>query len=94
MVAAEYSKASRLLIAFRHRPPWQQGAMVGTAFFVFYLGYSRLLLGFPMQEAFYASITAAILFAGVYFLTSTLIMRMESKVQKQSRGPKKGMRGK
>jgi hypothetical protein len=94
VVAAEYPKFARLLVEFRKKAPWQQAAIVGSAFFIFYLGYSFFLLRFPVLEAFYASITAAVLFASVYFLTSSLIMRMESKVQKQSQGPRKGQRRK
>ncbi|NPV61166.1 MAG: hypothetical protein HPY61_00780 [Methanotrichaceae archaeon] len=92
MVTTERSRFSSLLIEFRRRAPWQQAAIVGSAFFIFYLGYSYFLLRFPVLESFYAAVTASVLFASVYFLTSLLIMRMESKVQRQNQGPKKGKR--
>jgi predicted transporter len=83
---------SEMLARFRRLPSVQQAAVVGSIFFVAYALYSSLILGLAPYVALLTSISSALLFAAVYYLTSALIMRMEAKAQKQSQGPRKGIR--
>jgi predicted transporter len=83
---------AEILARFRRLPSIQQAAAVGLIFFVVYALYTSIILGLGPYVALLSSVSSALLFAAVYYLTSALIMRMDAKAQKQSQGPRKGMR--
>jgi amino acid permease len=74
--------------------PMQQAAIVGLIFILIYTPYSYFLLHLGPVESVSMSIYSAIMFMVVYYFTSVIIMKKSMQAEKQSQGPKKGLRNK
>jgi hypothetical protein len=85
---------SELLIRFRQLMPFQQTAIVGLIYILIYTLYGYFLLGLKPIDAASESIYPAIMFMVVYYFVSVIIMRKAAQAEKQSKGPRKGLRGK
>jgi len=70
----------------------QQAAIAGIMVLLIYLPYSYFLLKLNIVESISMAIYSAILFIVVYYLTSSIITRKSKQLEKQSVGPKKGLR--
>jgi hypothetical protein len=72
----------------------QQAAVVGLIFILIYVPYSYFLLHLTLVESLSMSFYSAIMFMVVYYFTSVIIMKKNAEAEKQSHGPKKGLRNK
>jgi len=70
----------------------QQAAIAGIMVLLIYLPYSYFLLKLNIVESISMAIYSAVLFIVVYYLTSSIITRKSKQLEKQSVGPKKGLR--
>jgi len=70
----------------------QQAAIAGFMVLLIYLPYSYFLLKLNIVESISMAVYSAILFIVVYYLTSSIITRKSKQLEKQSVGPKKGLR--
>lgn len=94
MVSLEGLGYEHLLIRFRKLAPFHQAVIVGLAFLAIYVPYSYFLLRLNLAEAVSMSIYSSIIFMFVYYFTSVIILKRSMQALKQSKGPKKGLRGK
>jgi amino acid permease len=83
-----------LHIRFRQLKPMQQAAIVGLIFLLIYTPYTYFLLHLSPVESVSMSLYSAIMFMVVYYFTSVIIMKKSMQAEKQSMGPKKGLRNK
>jgi len=70
----------------------QQAAIAGIMVLLIYIPYSYFLLKLNIVESISMAVYSAILFIVVYYLTSSIITRKSKQLEKQSVGPKKGLR--
>lgn len=83
-----------LMIRFRKLAPFQQTAVLGVMLFIVYNLYALLVSGLTPLEAARESLYSTLLFMVVFYFTSAIIMRKSMQASMQSKGPKKGLRGK
>jgi len=85
---------NEMLIRFRQLLPFQQAMIAGLIFFVIYALYGYFFMELSLLQAAKESTFSVILFIIVYYFTSVIIMRKTMQMENQSKGPKKGLRGK
>jgi len=85
---------AELILRFRQYTLMQQAAIAGIMVLLIYIPYSYFLLKLNIIESISMAVYSAILFIVVYYLTSSIITRKSKQLEKQSVGPKKGMRNK
>jgi hypothetical protein len=85
---------NEMLIRFRQLLPFQQAVIAGVILFVIYELYASLVAGLKPLEAARESMYNTIIFVVVYYFATVVIMRKRIQSGMQSKGPKKGLRGK
>ena len=94
MVNLEKLNLADLLFRFRHLMPMQQAAIVGLIFFLIYSVYNYFVVQLNLVESLSMSMYSSIIFMVVYYFTSVVIMRKSFQMDRQSKGPRKGLRNK
>ncbi len=94
MVNLENLNFADLLIRFRRLMPMKQASIVGLIFFVIYSIYNYFFVHLSLVESVSMATYSAIIFMVVYYFTSVVIMRKTIQMERQSKGPRKGLRNK
>jgi predicted transporter len=76
---------------FRAMPPIRQAAIVGLLFFSFYIIYAISFLSMPPADALQISLASSLLFMGIYYITSVIMLKKRTE-SKDIYSPKKGKR--